>query len=458
MSTDSQVQSILPDKMDVQEDMTLTKRGRGRKRKFLPAEKSKEPIDMPFHRIENGVQNLERDAKTIEIIPDNRNEDVLTTTSLEDNMKGYQHKLEHDRSHTMYKNDIVEKEGASKTPSGFFPHASTQKRMVNISKGKGKMLQTEVELSILNTNMPTSLLLPSVQRAPNGEGFEEGMHLSPNLFSSVEACNKKGTNESKNWLPFSLLEGISKPQLISKDNEPNSLRASGNITNSLSGKRKGVYLEEINGTIKQAKNVPFYDLTTDEPEQDTHHDIPTEVVELMARTQIKRSMADAENKSSSLQDKSTQMEKHLASDNRTHGFIRREFNVYPRNENATNSFNPYGGYRLGLNSSLCKTQSPFGYEVLKSKSKSSSGVYFSPLDTSKFSTARTSIFKRSIVERGPTGAALQAWGGFELRKNIMQQEHDASRPWPMLTRSNASLKFATSQPTKRGLNEFYVME
>ncbi|KAK7287529.1 hypothetical protein RIF29_00810 [Crotalaria pallida] len=282
MSTNSQVQSILPDKMDVQEDMTLTKRGR------------------------------------------DIYEDVPIRTSLEDSMKGYQHKPEHDRSHTMYKNDIVEKEGASETPSGFFPHASTEKRMDNISKGKGKMLQTDVELSILDTNMLISLLLPLVQCAPNGEGFEEGMHLSPNLFSSVEACNKKGTNESKNWLHFSLPEGSSKPQLIRKDNKPNSLRASSHITNSLSRIQKGVYLE------------------------DTHDDIPKEMVELMARTQIKRSMADAENKSTSFLDKFMQMEKHLASDNRTHGFIIREFNVYPRSGNATNSFYPYGGYQTQI--------------------------------------------------------------------------------------------------------------
>ncbi|KAK7260363.1 hypothetical protein RIF29_26345 [Crotalaria pallida] len=365
----------------------------------IPDEKSKEPVDMLFHKIENRVQNIENDERTIEIVPDNRSEDVPMGTSLKDGMKRHQHKLEHDRSHTMYKNDIGEKEGAFETPSGFFPHASTEKRMDNFSKGKGKMLQTDVELSILNTNMPTSLLLPSAQvAAPNGKGFEERLYLSSNLYSSVEACSKKDTNQSKNWLTFSLPEGSSKRQLIRKDNEPNSLRAIGHITNSLSGKRKGVYLEETNGTRNQAKNVSFYDLTTDEPQQDTHNDIPTEVVELMARTQIKRSMPDAENKSSSLQDKSTQMGKHLASDNRTtHGFIRRELNVYPRNGNATNSFNPYGGYQLGLNSNLGKTQSPFRFEVLKSKSKSSSDVYYSPVDTSKFSLAGNSNFKRSMV-------------------------------------------------------------
>ncbi|KAK7260361.1 hypothetical protein RIF29_26342 [Crotalaria pallida] len=449
MSTNSQEKSILPDKVDFQEDGTLTKRGRGSKRKFLPDENSKESVDMLFHRIENRVQNIENDERTIEIVPDNRSEDAPMGTSLKDGMKCHQHKPEHDRSHTMYKNDIGEKEGAFETPSGFFPHASTGKRMDNFSKGKGKMLQTDVELSILNTNMPTSLLLPSAQvAAPNGKGFEERLYLSSNLYSSVEACSKKDTNQSKNWLTFSLPEGSSKRQLIRKDNEPNSLRAIGHITNSLSGKRKGVYLEETNGTRNQAKNVSFYDLTTDEPQQDTHNDIPTEVVELMARTQIKRSMPDAENKSSSLQDMSTQMGKHLASVNRTtHGFIRRELNVYPRNGNATNSFNPYGGYQLGLNSNLGKTQSPFRFEVLKSKSKSSSDVYYSPVDTSKFSPAGTSNFKRSMVERGLTDAALQAWGGSDLQKNIMQQEHDASRPRPTLTRSYPSFRFAASQPT-----------
>ncbi|KAE9588142.1 putative protein EMBRYONIC FLOWER 1 [Lupinus albus] len=258
---DSQTPSTLPDRVDVQEGMSFRKRGR--KRKFLPDEEGKKSAYMCFQRIENEVQNPQGDAKTIDTVLDNISEDALVGTSLQDGMKGHQHKPELERGNTMGKKGITEKEGTS-TEKGMDHFALDAPRIENVcsfSKGKGKILQAGEELDSLSCwkndklvedvfahtrekvlqNMPASVSIPSAQGAPNAEGLEDGLRLSLNCYSSVETSSNKGICQTKNWLPLSLTEGSSKPQLIREDSEPNIFTASRHTTNVISG--KGVHLE-----------------------------------------------------------------------------------------------------------------------------------------------------------------------------------------------------------------------
>ncbi|CAL0324042.1 unnamed protein product [Lupinus luteus] len=468
VSADSQTPSTLPDRVDVQEGMSFRKRGR--KRKFLPDEESKKPAHMCFQRIENEVQNPQGDARTIDTVLDNISEDALVSTSLQDGMKGHQYKPELERSHTMGKKGITENEGAS-TEKGMDNSAldvSIIENESNFSKGKGKMLQVDEELDYLSCwkndelvedafahtrekvlpNMPASVSIPSTQGAPNREGLEEGLHLSLNCYSSIEACSKNGICQTKNWLPLSLTVGTSKPQLTGEDSESNIFTASRHTTNAISRKGKEAHLEEIDGAGNKTKTVQFYDLTTEELGEEAYDDVTMEVLELMGRNQYERSLPDAENRSGLL-DKSTQMAKHQAGD-RTNGTVRREENVLPAKGNPTNIFYPYGGNQFGLNN-VSKTQSPFGLEVLQSKNKPSKGLYFSPMDTFKFGATGASRFNRGVAEHGSSSAALQARGGSNLCKSTPIQHYGASRPWPTLT-SNALLGFdaaprQVSQPT-----------
>ncbi|KAE9588141.1 putative protein EMBRYONIC FLOWER 1 [Lupinus albus] len=186
-----------------------------------------------------------------------------------------------------------------------------------------------------------------------------------------------------------------------------------------------------------------------------HDDVTMEVLELMGRNQYERSLPDAENRSGLL-DRSTQMAKHQTVD-RTNGTVRREENLLPAKGNSASFFYPYGGNQFGLNN-VCKSQSPFGLEVLQSKNKPSKGLYFSPMNTLKFGATGASRFNRGVAEYGPSGAALQARGGSNLPKSTPIQDYETSRPWPTLT-SNAPLGFDAaprqvfSQPTSsRNMN------
>ncbi|CAL0322112.1 unnamed protein product [Lupinus luteus] len=472
VSADSQNLSILPDKVDVQEGMSSIKKGQVRKKKFLPDEKSKEPAAICFQRIENEVQNPDGDARTCDAVPDNISKDVLVKISLQNGVKGHQNKPELERSSTMGRKDVAEKEGAStgKGMDGFALHASRIENEHNISKGKGKMLQANEDLDSLFcwkkdklvedafvhrrakvlSNMPASIPIPSTQGAWNGEGLKEKQHLSLNYYSSAEACSKRGVCQTKNQMPFSLSEGSSKSHLIRKDNEPNIYRASRHITNAISGKGKGVHHEEIGGARNKAKTVQFYDLTVEAAEEGANKNVRREVVDMMARNQYERPLPHVENRSKLL-DKSIQMTKHHTCE-RTNGIVTREEDMVYRKGNSTNFFYPYGGNQFGL-TDLRKTQSPFGLESLQSKNNPSSGLYFSPMDTRNFGTHGTSMFNSSIAERGSCNDALQDKGGSNPWKSILKNDFNASRPWPTLTRNNTSMRFdATprkdySQPT-----------
>ncbi|XP_019448285.1 PREDICTED: uncharacterized protein LOC109351301 [Lupinus angustifolius] len=463
---------LMPDKVNVHEGMTLRKKGHSRKRKFLPDDESKKPADMCFQRIENDVQNPDGDDRTVDTVPDDSSEDVLVGMSLQDGMKDHQQKPELQISRTMGKKDVVEKEDASteKGMDSFVLQASRIENECNFSKGKGKMLHANEELDSLSSwrnrklventfahtratflpNMHASVPIPSAQGAPNGEGLKEGLNLSLNCYSSAEACNIRGICQTNNGLSFSLPEGSSNPQLIREESEPDIFGAPSHITKAISGKGKGVHLKEIDGARNKAKSVQFYDLTVEEPEEEACDDMPMEVVELMARNQYIRSLPDVENRSSLL-DNSTQMANHRV-DERTNGADIREGNMLPAKRNSANFFYPYGGNQFGLNS-LCKTQPHFGVQVLQSKNKPPTGLYFSPMDTRKFGPHGTSQFNRIFAERGSSDAALQARGGSNMWNSIKQQECEASRPWPTLTRCNASLGFdvaprnIVSQPT-----------
>ncbi|OIW15937.1 hypothetical protein TanjilG_04472 [Lupinus angustifolius] len=465
---DSQAPSTLPDRVDVQEGM-MTFRKRGRKRKFLADEESKKPAYMCFQRIENEVQNPQGDARTNDTVLNNISEDVLVGTSLQDGMKGHQHKPELERRDIMGEKGITEKEGASteKGMDNFALDAPRIENESNLSRGKGKMLQVDEELDYLSCwkndklvedafahtrekvlpNMPASVSISSAQGAPNGEGSEDGLHLSLNCYSSVEASSKKSIRQTKNWRPLSLTEGSSKHHLTREDSEPNIFTASRHITNAISG--KGVHLEEIVGARNKAKTVQFYDLTMEELGEGAHDDVTMEVLELMGRNQYERSLPDAENRSSLL-DKSTQMAKDQAGD-RTNGTVRREENVLPAKGNSTNFLYPYGGNQFGLNN-VTKTQSPFGLDVLHSKNKPSKGLYFSPVNTLKFGATGASRYNRGVAEHGSSVVALQARGVSNLRKSTLIPDYEASPPWPTLT-SNAPLGFdaaprqVVSQPT-----------
>lgn len=273
----------LPDKVHVQVDMTLTKRGQGRKRKLVTDEESKRPAGMCSQRSQNEIQNLE--GETIDTVSDNRSKDVLVgkrtrkTQHVDNHLISGPHQGEHRGNEDTVV--IANKESASKSvSSGFFPHAITEKGMDDFplhglrtdnvhnfskGKGKGKMVQADEELDSLScwkngrlvedsfahtgaknmSNMPVFVPILSAQGASNGEGLEEGLDLSLNCYSSTEVSNKKVIHQTENQLSSSLpfLEGTSKPQLIRNEGQTNVFRASRHITNDLSGKGKGVLLE-----------------------------------------------------------------------------------------------------------------------------------------------------------------------------------------------------------------------
>lgn len=310
-SAASQAHSIFPGKMDIQGDLTLTNTGQSRKRKLVMDEERR-PASMCFQRAEIEVQNFEGDAKTTDAVFNNRSnsKDVLAGKGFQDSVKGNWSKPESERSHIMGKKknkkiqvvdnylipepqqgqrrenedtmDTADKAYASKTVSSRlapcvftgkgadnFPfHARRIENESNLSKEKGKMLQTDGKLDSLScqkngmlvgdsfaysgtkirSSLPVDIPIPSVHGVMNGKGLEEGLHLSLNSYLAAHNYNKKCIHQMENRLPFSLSlqESTSKvPQLNRKNSETNIFGGpsipSRHTTNAISG--KGVHCE-----------------------------------------------------------------------------------------------------------------------------------------------------------------------------------------------------------------------
>jgi len=155
--------------------------------------------------------------------------------------------------------DTTDKVYASKTNSSrLAPCAFTGKGMdnfpirplrieneFNLSKEKGKMLQTDRELDSLSwhknnmlvqdscaysgekarSNMPVTIPIPSAQGVLKGRGLEEGLHLSLNNYLvDAQVYNKKSIHQIGNHLPYSMPfeDGTSKVPLLNwKDSDTN---------------------------------------------------------------------------------------------------------------------------------------------------------------------------------------------------------------------------------------------
>ncbi|KAK7351477.1 hypothetical protein VNO77_10974 [Canavalia gladiata] len=537
----SQAHSILPGKMDIQGDLTLTNTGPIRKRKFL-LDEVRRPASMCFQRVENEVQNKERDTKTTDSVLDTRSnsKDAPAGLGLQNAVKGHWSKPEIERSHIVGKKknkkiqvvdnclipklpqgqqrenkdsmDIADKAYASKSlssklvPPAFmgkgmdnFPnHTLTIENEFNLSKEKGKTLQTDGgeldSLSCLKNNMlvqdsfaysgektragmPVTIPIPSAQGVLNGKGLEEGLHLSLNSYLAAHVYNKKCIHQIENHRPFSLpfQEGTSKvPQLNRKDIDANVFGGSSipskHPRNALSG--KGVHCQEINGARNTQKSIEaveqlgiitgYGEQTVEVSEQGTLDDIPMEIVELLAKNQYERCLPDVENRSSSLEKSTIGRKAQMMDGSTVHskGEIsllkegqkerpqgRHKKNMLTRGENAKPSkrkpvhyFSPFDGSSLGMNN-LCPPQSPLGFDVSQSQKKPSSGFQFSPMGSSQLGGAQNFRLNGSFEEHGSSNATLQAPGGCSLHKNILQQGDEASRIWASLAPNHVSLGY-----------------
>jgi len=306
-SAASQAQSILPVKVDIQGGLTLTSTGPGRKRKF-PLDEVRRPTSMGFQRVENEVQNSQGVIKATDTLLDARSnfKDVPKGLGLQDSTKGHWNKTESERSRIISKKknkriqgvdncliseqpvrqhrenvetmDTTENAYSSKTNSSrlaplaftgkgtdnFPPHSLRIENEFNLSKAKGKMLQTDAELDSLSwqknnmlvqdsraysgekvrSTMPLTVPIPSAQGVLNRKGLEEGLHLSLNNYLvDTHVYSKKCIHQIESRLPFSLpfQDGTSKvPQLKWKDSDTNVFGGqsipSKNPINALSGK------------------------------------------------------------------------------------------------------------------------------------------------------------------------------------------------------------------------------
>ncbi|XP_027355164.1 protein EMBRYONIC FLOWER 1 [Abrus precatorius] len=520
VSATSQAHSILTGKMDIQGGLTLTSTALSRKRKFL-LDEVRRPASMCLQRVENEVQNLEGDAKITDTVLDNKStsKDVPAGLRLQDASKGHWSKPEIQRSHIVSKKknkkiQVVEKCLIPKPPQGKqrenkdtmdaadkacvsksfssklaarsfigkgmdnFPiHTLRIENDFNLSKEKGKMLQTDGELDSLScqknsmlvqdsfaysgeknrSGMPVNVPIPSAQGMLNGKGLEEGLHLSLNSYLAAHVYNKKCIHQIENHLPFSLpfQEGTSKvPQLNRKDSDANVFEGSSitskHPTNTLSG--KGVHSEEINGARNTQKTI-----------EAVVDDIPMEIVELLAKNQYERCLPDAENRSSILEKSTMGRKSQMIGDSTVHSkgemsllkesqkekpqgrhkknsMVMRGDNVKPGKRKPVHYFSPFDGNSLGMNN-LCPPQSPFGFEVPQSQKKSSSGFQFSPMSSSQLGGSRNCRLNGSFEERGSSNATLQTPGGCSLHKNILQQDDEASRIWASLTPNHVSLGY-----------------
>ncbi|XP_029127804.1 protein EMBRYONIC FLOWER 1 [Cajanus cajan] len=538
-----QAHPTLPGNFDIQGGLTLTSTGPSRKRKF-PLDEVRRTASMCFQGAENEVQNSEGDAKKTDTVLDTRShsKDVPAGSGLQDATKGHWSKSETDRSHIMMgkkKNkkihvdncsipvqpkgqqrenedttDTTDKAYASKTyssrltPRAFegkgmdnFPHHTLRiENEFNLSKGKGKMLQTEAEMDSLlwqknntvlqdscaysgekaRSSMPITNPIPSVQGVLNGKGPEKGLHLSINnlLVEAHVYNNKKCIHQIENHLPFKMpfQDGTSKvPQLNWKDSDTNVFGGqnipSKHPTNALSG--KGVHCEEIHGARNTQKTIEAVDQlgfmkryseqTVEVSEQGTLDDIPMEIVELLAKNQYERCLPDVENRSATLEKSTLGRKAPMTGGSTVHGkgemsLLKedqkekpqgrpKKNNTVSRGENVKLSkrkpvhyFSPLNGNNLGMNN-LCPPQSPFGFEVSQSQKKPSSGFQFSPVGSSHLGSARNCRLNGSFEERGSPNATFQAPGGCSLHKNILHQDDEASRIWASLTTNHVSLGY-----------------
>ncbi|KAK7410367.1 hypothetical protein VNO78_01097 [Psophocarpus tetragonolobus] len=550
-SSGSQSHLILSGRVYIQGGSTLTSTGPSRKRKF-PLDEIRRQASVCFQRVENEVQDSEGDVKTTDTVLDNRpnSKDVPAGLGLQETAKGHWSKTETERSHIIAKKknkkiqvvdnclipeqsqgqqreneenmDTTDKAYASKANSsrlapraftgngmGKFPiHTFGIENEFNLSKEKGKMLQTDGELdslSWLKNNMlvqdscpysgekarsstPVTIPITSAQGVLNGKGLEEGLHLSLNNYL-VEAhvYNKKCVHQMENCLPFSMpfQDGTSKvPQLNWKDGDTNDFGGqkvpSNKPTNALSG--KGVHCEEINAsknaqkTIEAVEQLGFiYSEQTVEvpPEQGALDDIPMEIVELLAKNQYERCLPDVENRSSTFEKPTLGRKAQITSGSTVHGkgemsllkegqkekpqgrhkknMVTRGENVKPSKRNPVHYFSPFDGNNLGMNN-LSAPQAPFGFEVSQSQKKPPNGFQFSPIGSSQHGSARNYRLNGSFEEHGSPNSTFQAPGGCSLHKSILHKDDEASRIWASLTSKHVSLGYDLS---KKGVSSLH---
>ncbi|BAT78322.1 Protein EMBRYONIC FLOWER 1 [Vigna angularis] len=537
-SAASQAQSILPGKGDIEGGFTLTSTG-PRKRKF-PLDEVRRPTNMGFQRVENEVQNSQVVIKATDTLLDARSnfKDVSKGIYLQDATKGRWNKTESERSRIISKkknkkiqgvdNSLIseqpvgqhreneetmhttEKAYASKTnssrlaPPAFtgkatdnFPtHSLRREHEFNLSKAKGKMLQTDVELDSLSwqrnnmlvqdsnaysgekvrSTMPLTIQIPSAQGLLNRKGLEEGLHLSLNNYLvDAHVYNKKCIHQIESHLPFSIpfQDGTSKvPQLKWKDSDNNVFGGqsipSKNPTNALSG--KAVHFEEINGsrntqqTIEAVDQLGFVkrysEQTLEVSEQGMLDDIPMEIVELLAKNQYERCLPDVENRSSTLEKPSLGRKRQIAGGSTVHkkgemsllkdgqkekpqgkhkknSMITRGENVKPGKRKPVHYFTPFDGNNLSMNN-LCPPQPPFGLDVSQSQKKPSGGLQFSAIGSNQLGSSQNCRLNGSFEERGSPNATFQAPGGCSLHMNILHQDDEASRIWASLTSNHVS--------------------
>ncbi|XP_061354707.1 protein EMBRYONIC FLOWER 1 [Gastrolobium bilobum] len=550
-SAASQAHLIFPGKVDIQGDSTLTNGGQSRKRKFL-LDEVRRPANMLFQRVETEVHDLEGDAKTTDTVFATRSnsKDILAGTGLQDVAKVHCSKPETETSHIMGKKknkkikvvdnylipepqqgqqienkdtmDTADKAYASEslssrlTPSTLkgmdtFPfHALRIENESNLSKEKGKMLQTDGELVSLScqkndrlvedsfaysgekirSSMHVAAPIPSAQELLSEKGPEEGLHLSLNSYLAVHDYNKKCIHKIENRLPFSfpLQEGTSKvPQLNRRGNETNVFRGpsipSKHTTNAISG--KGDHCEEITGARDTEKTVEageqlgimkrYSEQTAEVSEQGTLDDIPMEIVELLAKNQYERCLPDVENRSTMLEKSTIRRKAQMTAGPTVYGkgdisllkecqkvkpqgrhkkdnTATRGENMKPSKRKPVHYFSPNN---LGMNNP-CPPQSPFGFEVSQSQKKPANGFHFSHMGSSQHGSARNFKYNGSL-EGGSSNATLQARGGCSLHKNILQQDDEASRIWASLTPNHGSLgldlpKKVVSQATSSNMD------
>ncbi|KAE9609150.1 hypothetical protein Lalb_Chr08g0243171 [Lupinus albus] len=530
----SQAHSNFPKKVDnTRGELTLTNMSQSRKRKILIDEAGR-PVDICVHK--NATEVQKGDAT--------KYNDVMAGRGLQDTMKGYWSKSETEKDLIMGNKrrkiqvinnrlipephqdqqrenedtlDTEDEAYASKILSTrFAPYALTGKGMdklplralriedeFNLSKGKGKMLQTDGELDSLSfqnndmlldnssaysggrivSRMPVAIPNPSAQGALCGKGVEEGLQLSLNSQLAAQIYSKKCIHQIENRLPFPLplQEGTSKVhQPKRKDSETNFFGSpsipSKHITNPISG--KGVRSEETNGARNAEKtSIPveqpsimkrYSEQRVEVPEQGTLDDIPMEIVELLAKNQYERCLPDVESRSSTLEKSTTRRKTRMALGNTVHSkgqmslmkegqkekhqgthkkssMAPRE-NVKPRKRKPVHHFSPFDVNNLHMNN-LCPPQPPFGFEVSRSQNNQ-----FSHMGSSHLGTAQNFKFKSSLEERGSCNATLQSQGGCSFHKTILQEDDEASRIWASLTLNNDSMghdvhKKIVSHPT-----------
>lgn len=557
-SAASQARSNFPGKVDVQGDLTLTNKGQSRKRKILPDEvRSME--SMPFHRAGVEAQNLEGNAKTTSTVFNNRSnsKNVLAGTCLQFTEKGNCSKPGPERNQIMgkkkknKKNQVgdnyylipepqqgqrrenedtvytTDKAYASKTASSrlspsvftgkgvddFSFHNLRIENEFNLSKEKGKMLQTDGELNSLSyhrndmfdrdsfaysgvkirSSVAADVPVPSDQGVMSGKGKEEGLHLSLNSYMSEHGYSKKCIHQIENRLPFSLpfQESTSRvPQFNRNDSETNVFGAPSipcrHTTNNVYG--KGVHCKENTGARNTGKTVEdveqlgikkrYNEQAAEVSEQGTLDGIPMEIVELMAKNQYERCLPDVENRGSMFEKSSTSRNTQMTAGTAVYGkgkmsllkegqkeksrgrpkkinTVTRGENVKPNKRKPNHYFSPFNGSNLGVNNPY-PPQPSFGFEIPQSQ-KLSNGFQFSPMISNQLGSARNIKFNGSLEERAPSNATLQSLGGCSLHKNILQQDDEASHIWASLAPNHASIGYnglqkVVSQPSSSNID------